>query len=302
VAAWLLNPLTLIASAVGAHNDAVMLVLILLGWWLLQRQYPLLAVIVLILAAHVKLTALIWLPACAMWIVWRWGWRRALQIGFVSAAAGLVLSWFLYAPFDGWQTLPRMLQERSAFLANSSWRIFKYLLINQWEWSSSSAHRLTIGLSSILFAVTALLIPLRQFGFRLKGCPKAPGENGEEVDSKLWHVLTAISMSYLMIGSFWFQHWYVLWTLAPAALLPGREFTRSILPWLSFGALFSNVAMDFLLNTVLKTSPTPVQYIFVVVMIWGPSLLATVVLALGKRTSKRDSLARGLSSSVLNEN
>ncbi len=47
LAAWLLNPLTLISTAVGAHNDAVMLVLVLLSWWLLQRRQPLLSVIVL---------------------------------------------------------------------------------------------------------------------------------------------------------------------------------------------------------------------------------------------------------------
>jgi hypothetical protein len=86
LAIWLLNPLTLIATAVGAHNDAVLLVIVLLSWWLLQGQHPLLAIVVLVLAAHVKLTALIWLPACAVWIVWRLGWRSALQIGFVSVA------------------------------------------------------------------------------------------------------------------------------------------------------------------------------------------------------------------------
>ncbi|RPJ20904.1 MAG: hypothetical protein EHM33_27415, partial [Chloroflexi bacterium] len=60
LAAWLLNPLTLIATAVGAHNDALMLMTLLLSLWLLQRRHPLLAVIGLILAAHIKLTALIW--------------------------------------------------------------------------------------------------------------------------------------------------------------------------------------------------------------------------------------------------
>ena len=64
--AWLLNPLTLLVTAVGGHNDAVMLMLVLLCWWLLQRGHPFLAVLALILAAHVKLTALIWLPACAL--------------------------------------------------------------------------------------------------------------------------------------------------------------------------------------------------------------------------------------------
>lgn len=281
LAVWLLNPLTLITTAIGAHNDALMLAVLLLSLWLLQRRRPLLAVIVLILAAHVKLTALIWLPAYAIWIVREWGWRRALQLGLMSVAAGLVLSWLLYAPFGGWQTLPRMLQERSAFLANSLWRILKYLLINQWDWPARRAHQLSTGLPSLLFVVGAVLIPLRIFNFRCEHGPDAPARE-EEADSKLWRALTAISMLFL-IGSFWFQHWYILWTLAPAALLPGSQFTRSILPWLTFGALFSNVAMDFLLTTVMSSSPALVRYILVIVMIWGPMLLAVAVLVLTRR-------------------
>ena len=187
------------------------------------------------------------------------------------------------------------LKERSAYLANSPWRILKLLLIDRWGWSTTSVHRLSVELPSLLFAIAALLTPLRQFGFLLKHWRKVPiGKDGESIP-KLWYVLTAVSMSYLLIGSFWFQHWYVLWVLAPAALLPGREFTRHILPWLTFGALFSNVAMDFLLNTVMKTSPALAKYTLVVMMIWGPMLLATIVFALARRTKQMPSLDGELS-------
>jgi len=282
LAAWLLNPLTLIATAVGAHNDALMLMTLLLSLWLLQRRHPLLAVIGLILAAHIKLTALIWMPACAIWIAREWGWKRTLQIGLMSVAAGLVLSWLLYAPFGGWQTLPRMLQERSAFLANSLWRVLKYLLIHQWGWPARSAHQLSTGIPSLLFVAGALLMPLRIYNFRREHWINALVCEKEEADSKLWRAVTATSMLFL-VGSFWFQPWYILWALAPAALLPGSQFSRSILPWLTFGALFSNVAMDFLLATVMSTSPVLVQYILVVVMIWGPILLAIAAFVLKRR-------------------
>ncbi|MFZ2096800.1 MAG: glycosyltransferase 87 family protein [Anaerolineales bacterium] len=273
LAVWLLNPMTLVATALGGHNDAVMLVLILSSCWLLQRQHPYLAMLALILAAHVKLTALIWLPACALWILWRWGWGRALKVGLASAVSGLVLSWLLYAPFGGWQSLPRMLQERSQYLANSLWRIVRYLLINQWDWPVESAHRLTVELPTWLFAAGALLISLWIFNLRPKrwrGTP-IPLEKGDQM---LWRALVAISMLYLVIGSFWFQTWYVLWVIAPAALLPGSWFTRSIIPWLVFGALSANLAMDFLSATLLKTAPPIFGYILVVVIIWSPAVIA----------------------------
>lgn len=275
-ATWSLNPMTLVVTALGGHNDAVMLVLILLCWWLLQRQHPVLALLALSLAAHVKLTALIWLPACALWIAWRWGWRHAFRLGLLGAVSGLALSWLLYAPFGAWQSLPRMLQERSEFLANSLWRILKTLLIDQWGWSTENAHQLSVNLPSLLFAMGALLIPLWIFNFRPKrwrSKPVAPGE----ADPRLWRALVIVSVLYLLVGSFWFQHWYVLWALAPAALLPEGRFTYSILPWLVFGALSSNVAMDFLLATAMKTSPAIAKYILVVGIIWGPLLIAATV-------------------------
>jgi hypothetical protein len=285
LATWLLNPLTLIATAVGAHNDTLMLILILSAWWSLQRQHPFLAMLALILAAHVKLTALIWLPVCVLWLVWERGWRRALQIGLMSAAIGLMLSWLLYAPFGGWQTLPRMLQERSEFLANSPWRILKFLVINQGGWRTTSAHQLSVGLPSLLFAAGALLIPVRMFLLH-SGRWSSALVSLRDAQLRLWHALTAISMLYLLVGSFWFQHWYVLWALVPAAILPDSLFTRLILPWLTFGALCSNVAMDFLLAGVMKTSPPIVGYIFVVMIIWGPVLFAATALALIRKRER----------------
>jgi hypothetical protein len=291
LAAWLFNPLMLIASAVGGHNDTAMLSLSLFGFWLLQRRQPLAALLMLILAAHVKLTALIWLSVFALWIVRQWGWRRALKIGLIAVVGGLALSWLLYAPFGGWQTLPRMLHERSLFLANSVWRILEYDLIYNRHWPQSTAHAFSVGLPTWLFAAGALLIPLWTFDFRPKRWQSASTllEDGER---RLWYTLTAVSLLYLVVGSFWFQHWYVLWILASAVLLPDNRFTRSMLPWLVFGALASNAAMDFLLASVLKTSAPLYKYVWTVVILWTPVLLATGFLFIRSRnTASAGSLA-----------
>jgi hypothetical protein len=289
LAAWLLNPLTLFASALGGHNDAVMLALILLCWWFLQHQSPFLAMLSLILAAHVKLTALIWLPACALWIVWRWGWGRALKIALASLIGGLALSWLLYAPFGGWDTLPRMLDERSRFLANSVWRILYHQLIFKWGWSSQIALQLNTGLSNGLFLIGALIIPLWMFNFR----PKRWQSNHNvptDAEQSLWRLLRTIGMLYLVVGSFWFQHWYVLWVLAPAVLLPNSRFSRYMLPWLVFGALSSNFATSFLLATLLKNAPPILTYISVVAIIWGPLLIASGIFMIVQLLAKRGSI------------
>jgi len=291
LAAWLWSPLTLITSAVGGHNDALMLVLVLLSWWLLHRQHPFWALMVLIFAAHVKLTAFIWLPAYAVWIVWRHGWRQALKIGMASVVSGLALSWLMYAPFGGWQTLPRMLQERSAFIANSLWQVLEYLLINLWGWNLGSAHQLSIGLPNSLFAVGSLLIPLWMFNIRPNRWRSAPILL-KDANLILWRTMIAVGMFYLLIGSFWFQHWYILWVLAPAVLLPESQLTRFLLPWLAFGAMSSNVVMDFLLTTTLKNGPPIWNYVLSIVIIWGPVLIASGICILARRWNKNASLAQ----------
>ncbi|NUM45424.1 MAG: hypothetical protein HUU38_12030, partial [Anaerolineales bacterium] len=278
LAGWLLNPMMLISSAVGGHNDMGMLMLVLLSWWLLQRGQLFLACLAIALAAHVKLIALIWLPACAFWIIWRYGWARGVKVGVASAVGALGLSWLLYLPFDGWQTLPRMLHERTLFLANSFWLIFKTTLINAWDWERARAHQWSVGLSGWLFVGGMLMTLLRMFNLRVKTAQTtASAFSPEEADRKLWHALTVVSWLYLLVGSFWFQHWYILWTLAPGVLCLERRFIRVVLPWMAYGALSANVAMNFLQATVFKTAPPMVNYIAAVAMIWGPTTIALLI-------------------------
>jgi hypothetical protein len=282
LAAWLWCPLTIIATAVGAHNDGVMILLLLLGVWLMQRQQPFGALIALILAAHIKLTAFIWLPVFAVWIVYRWGWSRLLQAGLTSVAVGLGVSWLLYAPFEGWGTLPRMLRERSLYHANSFWSALYLMLYKQWGWSKEIARRLTVDMPSVLFLFGASWLSWRLLRSR-RGRLVGGSPAGGEADRPFWSALLSVSMLYLLVGSFWFQHWYVLWALAPAALLPGSAFTRTILPWLSFGALSANVLADFLAAIAPDLLSPPVFALVVFATIWLPALVAGLIYNLGAR-------------------
>ena len=293
--AWLWNPLTLIASALGAHNDAVMLALVFLSWWLLQRRQLFGSLLVLILAAHVKLTALIWLPTCFLWILWRYGWRKALAAGLLAAASGLALSWLLYAPFGGWGSLPRMLYERATYFANSPWRILFTLLMRTWGWAGEAALRLTTRLPTWLAVGATLFIPLWVFNYRpwrRRGQPLDP----LEAEQTLWRALAAVSLVFIFVGSFWFQHWYILWGLAPVVLLPAGFLARSFLPWLALAALSSNVFMDFYLSMTHQFITPLKKYALPVLIIWGTLL---VLLAIRFYTSRAASLPSGSQQTAL---
>lgn len=271
--AWLWNPLVLVVAAVGAHNDMLMVALLMLGLWLLQRRLPLLALLALILALHVKLTALIWLPVFILWIVRKWGWRRAAGIGAAAFFIGLAVSWLLYLPFDGWSTLPRMLHERGLFLANSPWQVLHEILYKQYGWPKDRVLTLTVDLPTLLGVAGSVLITLWIFNFRPKRWQRSPG-SAEDEYFRLWAAATAVPLFYLLVGAFWYQHWYLVWVLAPAALLPYSAFTRSIMPWLCFGALLANFSSGAILPAFAENLSRPLVYSVTVAMIWFPALFA----------------------------
>ncbi|HET9223290.1 MAG TPA: glycosyltransferase 87 family protein, partial [Roseiflexaceae bacterium] len=243
--AWLWNPLLLVATAIGAHNDIVMMLAVLAALLLFQRRRWVTGLLALALAAHVKLTALLILPVLGLWLARRCGWRRALRDGAIALALALPLSWLLYAPLGGWITLRRMLNERAQLLINSPADLVYHLLQEQRGWSESAAWRaVTLG-ATILFFVgaAAVLAWLWRSGRRL-----APDQESVASDELLWRGCVTVTLLYLLVGSFWFQHWYLLWILAPSALLPASRWTRTLLPAYCLGILWGSLANTFLRN------------------------------------------------------
>ena len=273
---WLWSPLLLLATAMGGHNDALMMPLLLLTLWLFQRRRWVFGLLALVLAAHVKLTALLLLPALAVWLVWRCGWLGALWRGALAALATAPLSWALYAPLGGWQTLPRMLHERSLYLANSPARVVYVALQDLADWNEQVAWRLVTDNVTLAFCVLAGLLLAYQLRLwdLVRGRRNAPHD-----DAVLWRAVAGTLLVYLLVGSYWFQHWYLLWLLAPAALLPDRPLHRTILPWFSYGALLGNLVSDFSYSPISTPLTRTVDGAQIVAAIWLPLLAAALWLA-----------------------
>jgi Gpi18-like mannosyltransferase len=266
--AWLWNPLLLISTAVGAHNDGLMLVLILVAVLLYQRQRWLLGLLALGLAAHVKVTALLLLPVCGLWLVTRRGWWRGIRTSVAALLLIVPVSWLLYAPLGGWATLPRMLHERHILTYNSLANVaFGFLHVHQ-KWEVTAARQAVIRGATLLFLIIAAAL-LLWIWRSMKRC--------DADDATLWSGGIVITMTYLLIGAFWFQSWYVLWVLVLAALLPDSKFTRVLLPLFSLGGLWSNISTDFLnQDRAHRFSGFQVETIMVVVL-WTPLLCGLVI-------------------------
>lgn len=284
--AWLWNPLLLTATAIGAHNDMLMLALILAAVLLFQRQRWLLGLLALALAAHVKLTALLLLPTLGLWLARRCGWWRAIRISSVSGVLVLALSWLLYAPLGGWATLPRMLSERVRLIANSPAYVMYVAL--QWYagWSEVAAWRGTTQAATVLFCVLAGVLLARFW--------RAVGHTPKPDDALLWRGSIAVTMAFLLVGSFWFWHWYLLWVVVLAALLPTSRFTTTALPLLCLGALWFAIASDFLIHRGrAATVIAPVYGLDGVTWI-GLLVNAFVLLALWRTIRRDDHPEQGL--------
>gem|GEM_PF-1018327 len=277
---WLWNPAVILTSALGAHNDGLMLVLLLAAFLAVQRKQWLWAFFLLGLAAHVKLTALIWFPVLGLWLWRQIGFRRAMLAGLAAAVLLMPLSWLLYRPLGGWETLPRMLSERVLYVANSPSQFIDRLLpLLGYRSPKESVLFYIIRMPSYLFALLGVTIPA---WLVCKNRLAARGINGQ-----LWALALVASMLYLTIGSFWFQHWYVLWAALPAALLPWSRFTRWVLPFVCLGPLAANIIAGTL-------SQLPVMIIsvigltgLVVAVIWLPGLGAGTVAGLFTARSAR---------------
>jgi hypothetical protein len=209
--AFLLNPLTLLTSAVGGHNEALMLVFVLL--WVLcftRRQFAL-GLLALAAAAHVKFTALLLAPVALLWMLGVCGWRKTLMIVLPVAAIALALSYAAYWPLGGWATLPKNFEQRALLSTNSFGELINLFLFYGLGWEKFAARAPVARVAGVAFALMAgplLLHWLRR--------PSA------DIQDNLRRAL-GLSMLYLLVGSYWFQPWYALWPLALTACLPGTQ-------------------------------------------------------------------------------
>ena len=150
-----------------------------------------------------------------------------------------------------------MLQERARLLINSPADLVYRLLQERLGWSEMAAWGTTTQVATLAFlAIAAGILAWFWWADRqaqLVADTSLDGEpNGESVrqspDALLWRGAIAVTLAYLLIGSFWFQHWYLLWVLAPAVLLPDSRWTLTLLPAYCLGAFWSNLTNSFARN------------------------------------------------------
>ena len=255
---WLWNPLLILTTAIGGHNEALVLLPILLSLWALQRKHWLGGLLCLAIAVHIKITCLIVLPPVCLWLALRIGWRAALLRVSAFIALAVPLSWLLYEPLGGWATLSRNFYERSVFSTNSLGSVAYWLLREVGGWERYVAQGTVARYAPLAFVAIA--------GFWLWRWWR----QGDTSDASLWKAIAAVMLIYFLLGSYWFQHWYLLWLVALAVLLPNSGWTLRILPAYVLGSLLAAHTLDFINHQkpagLLAPLPASVLYMLLLLL------------------------------------
>lgn len=223
--AW--NPLCLLEFCASGHNDAVMLLLLLVGIYCLARQWEVAALVAFGLSISIKYVPVVLLPFYLAWVV-----RSARARGLDLAEIGKALAWrvgvvaatvvVVTLPYwAGPQTAGALLFSPPAQQLNNS-------LLESVSWPLRSIAQLLFGLSvdaartlvdtglKALALLTFFILWLREFrrARSLEGMLFAWG----------WALLW-----YVLVASGWFWPWYVTWAVAIVALLPWTPLTTATL-------------------------------------------------------------------------
>ncbi len=201
--AYLWNPLIIVEFAAEGHNDALMIVFVLLGLYLAVRLWRSLSIAALLLGVLSKFIPLILLPAQIVFL-WRKrkNWPHFVLHTLVGVALGIGIAALLYQPvWVGMETF-RGVQEqgRPSFYASTLVPLMVFLQRTRPE---PEAARLSFTIMSGIFVLFAFVrsIFVRDEDSFLRAC-------------------ASIALAYLLLVSPTYWSWYAALPLALMALTP----------------------------------------------------------------------------------
>lgn len=224
--AW--NPLLLVETAANAHNDAPMVVAIVLAVFLFQRGRLTWAVVSLTAALLIKFPAIAVMPVFGVAALWRLpDWRARIRWVALSGAAALALVLAAYLPLaERTNPFANVLSRGDLFTASFATVL---MLALKASYSAEQAQMLARTAAMGVFGVILLWIALRRRG------------DDESLARGLFGALLAL----LVLATLWFQPWYVVWVIALAPL--GNSVSRRVTVIFAASVLAIYFMYDFVL-------------------------------------------------------
>jgi hypothetical protein len=250
--AW--NPLVLVESSLGAHNDVFVVTFILLGLWLCARAEKrritqlrayVLPLVAFTLAALVKyITA----PLIAIFIITlfvrtlRYGGEKQTRAA-IAACINALVAWCiclstmlaLYTPFWIGHTIPLIVNSFASVPLEQQVRNSLLFTIDSWN----SAHLLPPSLQFLternlwsIITVVAAIVPVL---IGLLALWRAP-------DTSTVALVSLASLGGLLLFTPWFFDWYIIWLVGLAAVCLPVMYDRIARALVAFALTFSATA------------------------------------------------------------
>ncbi len=286
--AW--SPLLIFEAVGNGHNDIVMMVCVLGSLAAIQAQrslwaFPLLALGVLIkysVGALVPLWAVYlfftccWRAGAALTLTWplpaatrrailaRIDWRRTGVIFGGGGALSVLLAAVLYAPFwVGFKTFTGLGQQLGATYFNGSIAELLNAAL-QWTVAGGKAAALASAIRLTLYLAFAVYIGVQAWHLGQRGRAATPAQ--------LVQAAGKVVFATLVLVTFWYQPWYIVWLLPLAALAPDAVLRRHAAT-LAFGGMLTYIVQYFaFVNQSELTRGFFVQF-FLVIVAFAPLLL-----------------------------
>lgn len=194
--AW--NPLALVMAVGDAHNDIVMMVLVLLSVWLLLRERWLLASGVLTLSVWIKYVSVVLFPLLALYVWQRSTGRQGSRRWVPLVGGGLAVAFVsvcVFIPFWDFENTLRIVE--------------RFLWPVSWRWGNTYLSSWAMGLGLLLFLVSWVVLVWRVL-------------HGDGSAQPLLNAGFAASLLAFVLGAARSQTWHLIWPLALAGLSDRR--------------------------------------------------------------------------------
>lgn len=205
---YLWNPMIVIEFAAEGHNDALMIVFVLLSLLLAVQARPTASMVALVLSVLTKYMPLIFVPAQVIYF-WRtlsprWNWTQLVLRLLLGLILGLGLAILLYQPFwVGAQTF-RGVQEASQpqIVASTRMLLSSYLQYSHPKAKAALATQILGGIFSIYLLIASLRVRDKQ---------------------SLLKTFANIALVYLLVASPGYWPWYASTPACTDGIIPSRH-------------------------------------------------------------------------------
>ena len=259
-------PLVILELVGNAHNDALLVLFLLLGVWLhLRGMWPL-AIAALVAGGLVKITGFFLLPAYLVLLLAAAGNKReAGRRIAISAAVGAGCVLLAYLPYGYRDIISSLLNNpMKGFVTQSPAQSFREVYIDAAMALRGVFTSPDLSRRQALETVRMLAWwgPFLAWGLVFIWLSLRP-----RTFAGLLHTWGWVLLSYMLLGAVWFQPWYATWLLPVVALSQGKHLQRAAL-LLAYGC---TIAYSVIPHIPLDKPPDVYAY-YVPAVIFVPAL------------------------------